>query len=263
MTAEPDVMTWFPRREDYEVVQVVQLDETNEEKLARLLETIEVSQSNIKEVVDKDTLGLEEKIFRILDLKQDLQELTDLHKELEKSPEAASCAADLKKAKVGLINLQAYMNQVDCIEFAAAINNQYLFNVGSREGFGPWIAEAEKRIICRDEKPKAYEEVNSFEQNACAFLKEVVKANKMLQRVQQAAEGIKGNVVVQEEMSKLSERYYVLCKKADQRVKNLQHLMIEWQRLDEILAPTDPKDMDDLQTKQFLVFLRTYAAYFS
>ena len=206
-------------------------------------------------------------------------------------------------------------------------------------------------------------------------------------------------------MSKMSERYYVLCKKADQRVKNLQHLMIEWQRLvshkwrhnifdlncptvseasskshqeknthptnefnicdseclsfmnfdpiisrlgeqnelkffedifawkyttkkvtlsiysvsrnltisskrfssslhtrstlktstnnhnqslnlilssivcidtvlridiiftsflqDEILAPTDPKDMDDLQTKQFLVFLRTYAAYFS
>ncbi len=43
----------FPRREDYEVVQVVQLDETNEEKLARLLETIEVSQYNIKEVVDK------------------------------------------------------------------------------------------------------------------------------------------------------------------------------------------------------------------
>jgi hypothetical protein len=40
-------------------------------------------------------------------------------------------------------------------------------------------------------------QVNSFEQNACAFLKEVVKANKMLQRVQQAAEGIKGNVVVQ------------------------------------------------------------------
>ena len=40
-------------------------------------------------------------------------------------------------------------------------------------------------------------QVNSFEQNACAFLKEVVKANKMLQRVQQAAEGIKGNVTVQ------------------------------------------------------------------
>jgi hypothetical protein len=36
---------------------------------------------------------------------------------------------------------------------------------------------------------------------------------------------------LQVEMSKLSERYYVLCKKADQRVKNFQHLMIEWQRL--------------------------------
>jgi hypothetical protein len=49
---------------------VVQLDETYEEKLVRLLETIESSQGIIKEVVDKDTLGLEEKIFRILDLKQ-------------------------------------------------------------------------------------------------------------------------------------------------------------------------------------------------
>jgi hypothetical protein len=62
--------TRFPRREDYEEVQVVQLDETYEEKLVRLLETIESSQGIIKEVVDKDTLGLEEKIFRILDLKQ-------------------------------------------------------------------------------------------------------------------------------------------------------------------------------------------------
>ena len=60
----------FPRREDYEEAQVVQLDETYEEKLTRLLETIESSQINIKEVVDKDFLGLEEKIFRILDLKQ-------------------------------------------------------------------------------------------------------------------------------------------------------------------------------------------------
>jgi hypothetical protein len=50
--------------------------------------------------------------------------LSDLHKELEKGEEAAKFAADLKKAKVGLINLQAYMNQVDCIEFAKAINNQ-------------------------------------------------------------------------------------------------------------------------------------------
>jgi hypothetical protein len=55
-----------------------------------------------------------------------------LHKELEKAPEAAGCAADLKKAKVGLINLQAYMNQVDCIEFATAINNQVIFNFCSK-----------------------------------------------------------------------------------------------------------------------------------
>jgi len=60
------------------------------------------------------------------------------------------------------------------------------------EGFGPWLAGAEKQISNRDEKPKALDEINSFEQNACGFLKEVVKANKMLQRVQAAAEGIKG-----------------------------------------------------------------------
>ena len=55
---------------------------------------------------------------------QDLSELTDLHKELEKGEEAAKFTAELKKSKVGLINLQAYMNQVDCIEFATAIKNQ-------------------------------------------------------------------------------------------------------------------------------------------
>jgi len=48
----------FPRKEDYEEVQVVQLDETCEEKLQRLLETIEICQTHVKEVVDKDTLGL-------------------------------------------------------------------------------------------------------------------------------------------------------------------------------------------------------------
>ena len=37
---------------------------------------------------------------------------------------------------------------------------QFLFKVGSREGFGPWINEAEKKISCRSEKPKAYEEVH-------------------------------------------------------------------------------------------------------
>jgi len=70
LTWGPNIFYRFPRREDYEEVKVVQLDETYEEKLTRLLETIESSQFNIKEVVDKDILGLEEKIFRILDLKQ-------------------------------------------------------------------------------------------------------------------------------------------------------------------------------------------------
>ena len=79
----------------------------------------------------------------------------------------------------------------------------------------------------------------------------------------------KGNIAVQEELSKLSERYYVLCKKADARVKNIQTLMIEWKKLDEILEPNlpwppkKPNDMDDLQVKQFIVFLRTYASFFS
>lgn len=123
---------------------------------------------------------------------------------------------------------------------------------------------------------------------ACRFLKETVKGNKMMKRLKDAADGNKASVEVQEELSKLSERYYVLCKKADSRVKNMQSLLFEvsfdptcvcsiihttyktfassffqWKRLNEILAPKEPKNMDDLQVKQFVVFLRTYAAYFS
>jgi len=60
-------------------------------------------------------------------ISENVHELTDLHKELEKGEDASKYAADLKKAKVGLINLQAYMNQVDCIEFATAIKNQVSF----------------------------------------------------------------------------------------------------------------------------------------
>ena len=79
----------------------------------------------------------------------------------------------------------------------------------------------------------------------------------------------KGNIGIQEELAKLSERYYVLCKKADGRVKNVQTLLVEWQKLDEILAPNlpwppkNPLDMDDLQVKQFVHFLHTYASFFS
>ena len=79
----------------------------------------------------------------------------------------------------------------------------------------------------------------------------------------------KCNMEVQDELSKLSEKYYVLCKKADARVKNIQTLLVEWQKLDEILEgnlpwpPAKPEDMDDLQVKQFVTFLRTYASFFS
>ncbi len=47
MTAgkEPDIMTWFPRREDYEEQPMVMLDESFEEKIQRLLDTIEKAQS--------------------------------------------------------------------------------------------------------------------------------------------------------------------------------------------------------------------------
>ena len=87
--------------------------------------------------------------------------------------------------------------------------------------------------------------------------------NKMLKRVQDAAEGIRANIAVQDEFSGLSERYYVLCKKADGKVKNIQVLLREWKALDDILAPTKPAEMDDLQVKLFVSFLRTYASYFS
>ena len=71
-----------------------------------------------------------------MDAKQDLDELITLHKECEADPEAANHADSLKKAKVGIINLKAYMSQVSREEFAASIMNQYLFKVGSAERFG-------------------------------------------------------------------------------------------------------------------------------
>ena len=52
-------------------------------------------------------------------------------------------------------------------------------------------------------KPKSFEEALKCEEQACAFLKEVVKANKQLKVVQAASEGIRGNIEVQETMSKM------------------------------------------------------------
>jgi len=260
---EPDIMTWFPRREDYEQPVMVAPDETYTDKLARLIETIEGAQGNIKEVVDQDTVSKEQKIFRIMDTKQDLEELISLHKECEGDPEAANHGDELKKAKVGIINLKAYMSQVSREEFAASIMNEYLFKVGSTEGFAPWLKAAEDKINDKTDKPSSFEACMEYEQMACRQLKETVKGNKMMKRLKDAAEGNKANYQLQEDLSRLSERYYVLCKKADSRVKNMQSLLFEWKRLNEILAPKEPKNMDDLQVKQFVVFLRTYAAYFS
>ena len=52
-------------------------------------------------------------------------------------------------------------------------------------------------------KPKNFEEALVSEEQACALLKEVVRANKQLKVVQAASEGIRGNIEVQEAMSKL------------------------------------------------------------
>ena len=66
--------------------------------------------------------------------------------------------------------------------------------------------KAEKRMGNEISKPKSFEEALKCEEQACAFLKEVVKANKQLKVVQAASEGIRGNIEVQETMSKLQAR---------------------------------------------------------
>ena len=63
--------------------------------------------------------------------------------------------------------------------------------------------KAEKRMSSEISKPKSFEEALKCEEQACAFLKEVVKANKQLKVVQAASEGIRGNIEVQETMSKM------------------------------------------------------------
>ena len=55
-------------------------------------------------------------------------------------------------------------------------------------------------------KPTNFDHGLECEQDACLFLKEVVKANKALKRLQTASEGIRGNMDVQDRMAKLQER---------------------------------------------------------
>ena len=95
---------------------------------SRLIATIEVAQKHIQNVIDAD-MTIEEKIYGTMDITSDLEELTALHKELESHPDAGSNADDMKKAKIGLINLKAHLNQVDCEQFATFLRNTFLFKV--------------------------------------------------------------------------------------------------------------------------------------
>ena len=70
--------------------------------------------------------------------------------------------------------------------------------------------KAEKRMSTEVSKPKNFDEALACEEQACALLKEVVKANKQLKVVQAASEGIRGNIEVQETMSKLQGRGEIL-----------------------------------------------------
>ena len=94
----------------------------------RLISTIEVAQKHIQNVIDGD-MSIEEKIYGTMDVTADVEELAALHKELEGNQESASWADDMKKAKIGLINLKAYLSQVDCEQMAAFLKNTVLFKV--------------------------------------------------------------------------------------------------------------------------------------
>jgi hypothetical protein len=121
---------------------------------------------------------------------------------------------------------------------------------------------AEAKVAEGSDKPTSFEHGLRCETEACQFLKEVVRGNKQLKKVQAACDGLRGNVAAQEAMARLQERYYMLCKRAEQKVKNLQHLLTEWKRLEDLLAPPEPKDWDDYTPKQMGIFLKTYALHY-
>ena len=104
-------------------------DESFEEKLQRCMDTIESAQNSIKEVVDGDSLTLEKKIYRVMDLRQDMDDIAELQKQCENHADATKAKDELKKASIGLRNLTAYLGQVDCTEFATSLRNEFLFKV--------------------------------------------------------------------------------------------------------------------------------------
>ena len=65
----------------------------------------------------------------------------------------------------------------------------YLLQVGSAEGFGPWLEKSESQVNNKDIKPATYDQAMEYEVASCAFLKEVVQGNKLMKRVKDAAEG--------------------------------------------------------------------------
>ena len=64
-----------------------------------------------------------------MDVAQDMDDIAKLQKDIEGHPEAKNHQDGLKKARIGFINLKAYLNQVDCVEFATALRNEFLFKV--------------------------------------------------------------------------------------------------------------------------------------
>ena len=74
-------------------------------------------------------------------------------------------------------------------------------------------------------KPKNFDEALACEEQACALLKEVVKANKQLKVVQAASEGIRGNIEVQETMSKLQAK--TIQYRFAERLRSFDHTKFE------------------------------------
>ena len=63
----------------------------------------------------------------------------------EENPESAPFGDEIKRAKVGLINLKAYLGQVDVIEFANTIKNEATFKVGELQDAKAAGGEAQKQ----------------------------------------------------------------------------------------------------------------------
>lgn len=70
-----------------------------------------------------------------------------------------------------LIAIISFVLQVDLLEFASAIRNEFQFQVGCQQGFGPWLDWAEGAISGDLEKPISFEHAQIVEQKACLFLK--------------------------------------------------------------------------------------------